>query len=69
MRPADDSRAMRDLGFSPRPVEETIVDTVRPLATAGRLGRGAGRLGSTAAAAAPAPETAGYTRARRRQRR
>lgn len=45
IREVDDSRAIRELGFEPRPVEETIADTVRSLAAQGRIGAEAGRLG------------------------
>jgi dihydroflavonol-4-reductase len=44
IRAVDDSRAVRELGFKPRPVDETVADTVRSLVASGRLGKEAGRL-------------------------
>ncbi len=44
----DDARARAELGFEPRPIEETFADTVRWLVAAGHVtARQAGRLGSS----------------------
>ncbi|MDZ7729475.1 MAG: NAD-dependent epimerase/dehydratase family protein [Dehalococcoidia bacterium] len=40
----DATRAAEDLGFAPRPLTDTVADTVRSLSTTGRIGREAGRL-------------------------
>jgi nucleoside-diphosphate-sugar epimerase len=41
----DDARARAELGFEPRPIEQTFVDTVRWLVAAGHVtARQAGRL-------------------------
>lgn len=51
----DDSRAAADLGWSPRPLAETVADTIRWLATNGRIPtRWAGRLAEEATAPATA---------------
>lgn len=40
----DDSRALAELGYSVRPLEETMRDTVMSLVARGKLGKEAGRL-------------------------
>lgn len=47
VRSVDDSRAVHELGFQPRPVAETIEDTIRWLANSGHLGKEAGRLAAS----------------------
>ena len=43
--PTDDRRAATELGFRPRPLAETLADTLRSLVSAGRVpARLAGRL-------------------------
>lgn len=46
----DDSRANEELGFTVRPIKETLTDTVRSLSDAGRLRREAGVLSASSAA-------------------
>ena len=41
----DDSKAMTELGYSVRPLDETMTDTVLSLVSRGKLGKEAGRLG------------------------
>ncbi len=44
---ADDSATQRDLGLQPRPLDETVADTIRWLAEVGYVSqRQAGRLGT-----------------------